>query len=174
MTLPPLASDLLSIVVRGDFKPVTISPNQLYKDKLIGEVECADSTIEVRIPGEASIFNAGWLRCQATVNSLELQTEQEAEQERLRDLAVGLLKSSPAKPIAALGINRQVHFPVQSLDTWHAVGDSLVHNEVWTGILNAPGMRSVIFWGERADQYTGRMQIQVEPSFAHSRHIRRL
>jgi hypothetical protein len=165
MPLPPLASDLVSIVVRGQFKPVTVSPRQLFEDKLIGDVECAQSTIEVRIPNETSIFTADWLRCQATADSLDLQTKQEAEQERLRDLAIGVLKTFSDKPISALGINRQVHFPLDDLDNWHAVGDSLVHNEVWTGIMDVVGMRGVIFWAERSDQYAGRIQVQVEPSF---------
>jgi hypothetical protein len=168
MALPPLASDLVSIVVRGKFSPVTLSPDQLHKDKLIGEVEYSESAIEVRVPGEVSIFNAGWLRCVANADTLELQTEQEAEQERLRDLAVGLLKSYSDKPISALGLNRQIHFPLNDPDRWHSIGDSLVNNEIWNGVMNVPGMRMVVFWGERSDQYAGRIQIQVEPSFVHS------
>lgn len=164
LALPPLAKDLVSIVVKGNFRPVSISPEQLHDDALIGDVDYRQSAIELLIPGETCVFNAGWLKVQATPDALEFQTDHEEEQERLRDLAVAVLKAS-GKPIGALGINRQIHFPVSDPIQWHAVGDGLVHNEVWDDTLKASGMRAAIFWGERADSYGGRIQVQIEPSF---------
>ncbi len=167
MTLPPLASDVVSIVIRGNFKPVTISPRQLREQDLIGAVEYDQANFEVRIPDEVAIFDAGWLRCQATAEALELRTDQEVEQERLRDLAIAILRSAPDRPISALGINRNVHFPVPEYSRWHAIGDHLANNSIWGKTLNSPGMRSVTYWAERSDQYAGRVQVQVEPSFVH-------
>jgi hypothetical protein len=168
MTLPPLAVDLVSIVVRGNFKPVTISPRQLRDAGLIGALEYEQADFEVRIPNEVAVFDAGWLRCQASPDGLELRTEQEAEQERLRDLAVAVLRSSPDKPISQLGMNRNIHFPVPDIARWHAIGDHLANNAIWGKLLNASGMRNVTYWAQRWDQYGGRVQVQVEPSFSYS------
>jgi hypothetical protein len=166
MTLPALAADLVAIVIRGDFRPVEISPKQLYEQKLIGDLEYRDAVIELRVPGEAAAFEAGWLTCQANAESLQLMTDQEVEYERLRDLAIAVLLSAPDRKISQLGINRHIHFPVPDTDIYDSIGDNLVHNDIWKDILIAPGMRSAIFWGERDDRYAGRVQIQVEPSFS--------
>jgi hypothetical protein len=142
-----------------------ISPRQLRDQELIGDAEYAEASFEVRIPDEVAIFQAGWLRCQASPDSLELSTGQEAEQERLRDLAVALLRASPDRRLSLMGINRTVHFSVQDRNKWNAIGDHLVHNEVWESVLSGVGMRSVIYWAQRTDEYAGRIQVQVEPSF---------
>jgi hypothetical protein len=166
MALPALAADLVAIVIRGNFRPVDISPKQLFEQKLIGENEYDEATFEVRIPSEVSVFDAGWLRCQANPDALQLMTEQEAEHERLRDLAVAVLRSAPDTAVSQLGINRHVHFPVDDTRVWNAIGDNLVHNDIWGDVLTAPGMRSAVFWSLRTDHYGGRIQVQVEPSFA--------
>jgi hypothetical protein len=67
-----------------------------------------------------------------------------------------------------LGINRNVHFSVDGdKEAWHAVGDHLVHNEIWQGVLHLVGMRSVTYWSERTDEYAGRIHVQVEPSLVY-------
>jgi hypothetical protein len=165
MTLPPLVSDIYQIVIRGNFRPVNVSPIWLREQNLIGDPELDESAFEVLVPNEIATFNAGWLRCQATSDNLTLQTDQQAEVERLRDLAVGMLLALAEKPISLLGLNRSVHFSLQNTDQWHSVGDHLVHNELWNGVLNVPGMRVVTYWGQRSDKFAGRVQVQVEPSF---------
>jgi hypothetical protein len=166
LALPALADDLTSIVVRGEFGRENLSPRRLYEQKLIGETEYADSIIEVRIPDQVSVFQAGWLRCDINPAAMQLSTKDEAEQERLRDLAAAILRSLESVKISQLGLNRHVHFPAPDPAEYDAIGDNLVHNDVWNDILIAPGMRSSVFWGQRTDQYSGRIQIQVEPSFS--------
>jgi hypothetical protein len=164
VTVPPLAGELLTVVIRGDFSPLNLSPNWLRKRELIGEAEAQQIKYDLLIPNEASVFQAAWVRCLVQRETLELQTQQQAESERLRDLAVGILKASPDVAISALGINRNVHFAVSNVKQWHAIGDHLVNNDIWSGLVNNPGMRSVIYWGGRLDNYAGRIQIQIEPS----------
>lgn len=167
MSLPPLVSDVYQVVLRGNFRPVNLTPAWLRDQDLIGDPEYDEAEFEVLIPNEAAIFNAGWLRCQAAPDSLTLQTDQQAEAERLRDLVVGMLLALALddKPISLLGINRIVHFSLPNREQWHSVGDHLVHNELWNGILNIAGMRAATYWGQRSDKYAGRIQVQVEPSF---------
>jgi hypothetical protein len=94
-----------------------------------------------------------------------VQTQLQEEAERARDLAVGILSSAEDTPISALGINNNAHFAVNNVAQWNAIGDNLVDNQTWDGILPASGMRSVVFWTGRPDNYAGRVQIQIEPSF---------
>jgi hypothetical protein len=164
VSLPPLVSDIYEVVVRGDFKPVNVSPTWLRDQGLIGESEHEEAAFEVLLPNEIAIFNAGWLRCQAAPDSLTLQTDQQAEVERLRDVAVGMLRILE-KPISLLGINRLVHFSVRNTQQWHSIGDHVVNNGLWDDILNASGMRVATYWGQRPDKYAGRIQVQIEPSF---------
>jgi hypothetical protein len=164
MDLPPLVSDIYQVVVRGDFKPVNVSPAWLRDQDLIGDPEHEEATFEVLLPNEIAIFNAGWIRCQATPDNLTLQTDQQAEVGRLRDLAIGILRAFD-KPVSLLGINRTVHFSLRNTKQWHSVGDHIVHNEIWDGILTLPGMRVATYWGQRSDKYAGRIQVQIEPSF---------
>jgi len=159
-----LVSDIYQVVMRGNFQPVNVSPTWLRDQDLIGDPEHEEAAFEVLLPSEIAIFNAGWLRCQAMPDNLTIQTDQQAEIERLRDLAVGMLRFLD-KPVSLLGINRIVHFSVRNTKQWHSVGDHAVHNELWDGILNAPGMRVATYWGRRSDKYAGRIQIQIEPSF---------
>jgi hypothetical protein len=166
MTSFNLASDLVSVVLKGNYRSIGISPKVLASDVLIGEVEAQEATYELLVPGEASVFQAAWLRCQIQAGSLELQTQQESEHERLRDVAVGILQTYPKHPISAMGINRAVHIPVKNRKAWHSIGDHLVNNEAFTGIFNVSGMRGVTYWFGRLDKYSGRIQVQVEPSGA--------
>ncbi len=164
MSLPPLAVDTTSIVVTGSFKPIDINPNWLKEQDLIDAPDVQKAQWELLVPGEAAVFSVDWFRCQANAQSVELQTAQEPEFERLRDLAVGILLAMPEKPIAQMGINRRVHFTINDKTEWHAIGDRLVNNEVWRNVLHLPGMRSVTFTGARDDGYSGRINVQVEPS----------
>jgi hypothetical protein len=63
-------------------------------------------------------------------------------------------------------MNRQVHFHSAGYDSWHAIGDHLSPKEIWDGVLELPGTRSLTVWAARDDQYSGRIQVQVEPSNA--------
>lgn len=164
MELPPIAADLVSVVITGPMQPVVISPAWLREIDLIGDSELQQAKIELLIPNETTIFQAGWLRVLANPQSLEVQTTQEAEFERLRDVMLGILRARENSAIALMGINRTVHFKLSNSGLWHAVGDHLVNNELWEGVLHLSGMRSVTYWGARTDGYGGRIHVQVEPS----------
>jgi hypothetical protein len=164
MELPPIAADLASVVIIGPMRPVAISPTWLREIDLIGDSELKQTNFELLIPTEATTFQTGWLRVLSNPQSLEVQTTQEVEFERLRDVMLGILRARDDAAIAMMGINRMVHIKLNDSDLWHSVGDQLVNNELWEGVLHLPGMRSVTYWGARTDGYGGRIQVQAEPS----------
>jgi hypothetical protein len=162
---PPLAADGTTVVFVGEFRPVRISPGWLHEHGQISDAELAGVQFELLVPNEVITFQVGWIRCVGNAQQLVFETQQEAEFERLRDLAVAVLRAMPDLELGLMGINRIVHFEVPSIDAWHAVGDNLVRNDLMNNVLHLSGMRNVTFWGTRPDIYGGRIQVQVEPSF---------
>lgn len=163
MVLPKIALEAASIVIRGSFNPAIFSPSWFLLQKLVGKGEVDEANVEAILPQVASM-RLGWLQLNVQTEAIQVTTEAPDEYERLRDLAVGILGALPGTPISQLGINRQGHFAVPTAAEWHAVGDSLVRNDIWDDVLALPGMADLTIWGIRPDKYTGRVQVQVQPS----------
>ncbi len=162
--MPEYAVDAVEVVIKGAFNPAIFSPAWLLAEQVIGALEYEDLELNL-ISRDFAGFRTGWLRCDVTPEACQLSTQEPEEFERLRDAAVTVLRALPKTPIAALGLNRLVHVLVPDLDAWHAIGDRLAPKDIWKDLLEAPGMRTVTVWGVRTDGYTGRIQVQVEPSF---------
>jgi hypothetical protein len=67
-------------------------------------------------------------------------------------------------PFWALGINRHLHYKVESEDQWHRLGRFLAPKAAWSRWLTDPGMRSLTIEGFRAEAPDARIQFRVEPS----------
>lgn len=157
--------DSATIVVKGHFTPTLFSPAWLLGRQLIGQAEFSDSEVEV-ISRDLTEFRSGWVRLHSRPDALQLSTSEVEEFDRLRDLAVGMLGTVKETPIGAMGINRAVHFSVDDIDAWHAVGDTLAPKELWQDVLVLPGMRSLSVQGVRPDLLGGWIGVRVEPSMA--------
>jgi hypothetical protein len=164
VSLPPLVSDVASIVIRGLFTPQTITPAWMAAKGLINDNDVLKFESELLIPGEIHIFKTDWLRCEIQSASVQLSTSKEDEFERLRDIVVGVLRESPETPVAVMGINRMVHFQVPDASRHHAIGDALTPKEIWKDVLILPGMKSLTLWGVRPDLYAGRIEVRIEAS----------
>ena len=171
MSTPQLAADGMSIIVPGSYHPLPVSPRWLLDQGLIGQADYDAREIELFVPNEVATFKVGAFQVHCQPDRLTASTEDESEFERLRDLVSGMLRGLPDVKISQLGINRSVHFFVPDVGSWHAIGDSLVNNDMWGDVLPLSGMRAAIFWGVRADKYAGRVQVQVEPSFRYPRAV---
>lgn len=171
MDRPQLASDSLSIVVPGIYRPLPVSTHWLFENALIGDPEYDDREVELLLPGEVATFRVGAFRVHCQSDRLHVTTEDESEFERLRDLVSGILRLLPDVKVSQLGINRIVHFYASDEKSWNAIGDSLVNNGMWQGMLPLSGMRAASFWGVRDDKYAGSVQVKVEPSFSYPRAV---
>jgi hypothetical protein len=165
VSTPQTAGDSLSIVVPGIFQPLPVSPNWLFEQGLIGQADYDTREIELLLPGEVTTFKVGAFQVHCQPDRLQVTTVDEAEFERLRDLMAGMLRLLTDAKVSQLGINRNVHFFAPDNESWNAIGDSLVNNGMWGDLLPLAGMRVTVFWGGRTDNYAGRIQLQVEPSF---------
>ncbi len=82
----------------------------------------------------------------------------------LQDLVLGVFSMLRHTPVTLMGINRDVHFRMDSPDAWHELGHRLVPPDNWSSFLNKPGMRAVVIQGLRPDDRAGNIFIRVEPS----------
>lgn len=161
----PTSLDDVAIVLKGNFNPSILSPSWLLAQGVIGAEEHEQADVEV-ITRDIASFTCAWLKLFSSGDTLQISTAVEAEFERLRDAAIAILTALPHTPVGALGINRNVHFRVDSLDDFHQIGDILAPKVVWDGVLELAGMRSLTMWGAREGAQAGRVQVTVEPSSA--------
>lgn len=151
-----------SIVLLGDFSPKIFHPIWFAQAELIGKSEAENAEIEV-VHADLASFSLDWLKVQVIQNRFALTTTQESHFEPLRDLAVGTFKLLSHTPIRAMGINRDMHFPMQSVEEWHAFGHRMAPKEHW-GALEKPGLISLTMQGVRPDESKGYIRVKVEPS----------
>jgi hypothetical protein len=64
-----------------------------------------------------------------------------------------------------MGLNRMMHFPIESDEKWHALGDRLAPKEGWNGILGGrPGMAGLDIVAVLPDDEKTPFRIKVQPS----------
>jgi hypothetical protein len=153
----------ISIVLLGDFNPKIIQPSWLACQGLIakGEAEAADVKI---ITPDVSVFKLEWLTIQVTRERYSASTTQAAFFEAVRDLVVGTFSILRHTPARAMGINRDAHFRVSTVERWNALGDRWAPKEFWKQVLEKPGLLTLIIDSPRPGKHPGRMRVQVEPS----------
>ena len=162
--MPELAVDGASIVFIGIFSPATVTPGWLASEGLLAK-EVALSAVAPLITPRLTAFDAAWLHCEATDNRILFSTTEPAEFPSLCDLAVAFLTSShETTKVAAVGLNRNVHFAVASSAEWHTIGDKVLPKTYWDPVLNLPGTQSAVVVGIRTDKFIGQVQVTVEPS----------
>jgi hypothetical protein len=163
MTTPELAIDTASIVIKGSFEPAKLSPQKLVTQGLVA----ADQLLEADqkfSTDDICILETKRIRFVVDRQTLQLTAQLAEEFETMRDMAVGILRLFDSETVSVMGINRDVHFLTASVDSWHAVGDTLVPKDIWSGVLDLVGMSSVSLLASRPDKYVGYRQITVQPS----------
>jgi hypothetical protein len=78
-------------------------------------------------------------------------------------LVLGTFSILDHTPVRALGINRVMHFKMDSREKWHAFGHMIAPKEVWQGVMGQPGLRSLTMEDPRNDPM-GLTRVRIEPS----------
>lgn len=153
----------LSIVLRGDFNPKILQPAWFASQKLIREEEA--EKVELRfIHHDICDFSLEWLQLQVVDDRFVASTTKPPYYELLRDLVLGTFRILRHTPLRLMGINRDMHFKMDSQETWHGIGHRLAPKELWKDILRDPGLRSLTMEGVRPDNFKGYIRVKVEPS----------
>lgn len=156
--------DAMSIVLIGQMNPSVFQPAWLAAENLIKEAEAKEIKIEVIHP-EISSLSLDWFKLQVLPNRFLISTTQQPYFEIVRDLVFGIFQLLNFTPLEKMGINRERHFESPNLKEWHALGDLLVPKDRWQGLLDKPGLRSLIIEeSSRRDGRPGYVRVKVEPS----------
>lgn len=146
----------------GAFNPRIFQPAWLAQHGLIRPEESENAQIDI-ISTEIAIYSIGNFRLLAQSERFQLETTAAEEGIALKDLAVAIFRLLEHTELRALGINHNMHFRVESEDNWNKVGHRLVPKDLWEGVVDNAGTRSVIV--ESKNPLTeGRLQVRIEPS----------
>jgi hypothetical protein len=154
----------ISVVWLGDFNPKIFQPAWFAAEGLVRKQEAEKAKIEIIHP-EVVTFTLEWLILQVTRERFFVSTSQEPYYEVVRDLVLGTFSLLRHTPVHKMGINRDMHFRMDSEEAWHAFGHRLAPKDLWKDILGEnPGMRSLTMEGRRQDGCKGYTRVKVEPS----------
>ena len=120
----------VSVVLRGQFNPAIFSPAWFALNKLLGQGLVDGAQLEI-CSGEITVFGAEWLRIEVDQRRFLASTLQ-APSVRVCDLVARTFSEGLYHtPLEALGINRSVHFCVESLSQRDRMGRRIAPVEPW-------------------------------------------
>ena len=161
-----LEIDSVSIVILGSFNPAIFHPIWFKANGLIKPEEADKAKLEITTP-MISIFGVEWFRLQVETQKFVIQTENETHFELLSDLVMGTFSLLEHTPVVAMGLNRAMHFKMDSEESWHAFGDKIAPKDVWQGVLQEPGLLSLVIQGPKQkpnQKPENLINVRVEPS----------
>ena len=159
----PLALDRASVVILGKFNPSIFHPAWFARFGLLADPE-ADHAKEMLVTDELTKFRTDWLELQVTRARFLALSDDPSASVSLRDLVASTFSLLEHTHFSALGMNRELHYRVESEEQWHHFGHFLVPKRVWEQHVENPGMRSLTIEGRRVGAPEARIQHKVEPS----------
>lgn len=159
--------DAASIVLVGKFNPSIFQPAWLAANHLIRQEE-ADAAIQP--PGidiinrDVCVFTADWLNLQVTQTRFAANALDAAHQVAVRDLVLGIFTLLEHTPFDQMGLNRDMHYKIESREKWHALGDLLAPKDCWKPMMDQPGLRTLVIENHRDEAPMPKLTVKVEPS----------
>ena len=161
-----------SVVLVGSFNPAIFTPAWFELHELLPQGTAEVATLEIA-HGQATVFNADWLHLNGVPERFTVETSQ-APDVRIRDLVVRTFREYlNHMPLNALGINRNVHFNVRTLEDRDRIGRTLAPVEPWGEWAEELGLDGM-YGGMTSLTMTqvdpegrpkgGRINVKVEPS----------
>ncbi len=120
----------VSLVLIGNFNPSIFTPGWFGWQDLLpkGTVDAAE--LQIAQP-QITAFRAAWLDLQVVPDRFSINSAQPPFV-RIQDLAIRVFREQlPHTPLRSMGINRQVHFQVGSLEERDRLGRLLAPTEPW-------------------------------------------
>jgi hypothetical protein len=168
-------TDAASVVLIGSFNPRIFRPDWFKATEIIGQQQAEAAKVEV-IHQAISVFSLDWARIAVEPNRFSIETLS-SPLIRIKDVVLKTFNEFLSHtPISQPGINRMVHFSVDSLETRDKIGKLLAPHEPWgvwgskiAGSSTDPrlhgGLRSLLMSQlDRGDGYNGHVNAKVEPS----------
>ena len=110
-----------------------------------------------------SIFSIEAFRLQVQPDRFIIETHNEIHFELISDLVIGAFSLLESTPVSSMGVNRMMHFKMDSVEGWHAFGDKIAPKDIWHGIIKKSGLLSLTMMDprEKSDNY---IRVKIEPS----------
>jgi hypothetical protein len=156
-------SDAVAVVLIGHFNPAIFQPQWLASKNLLRQQE-ADSAVIQLLTADVAAFSAGWLLLQVMSDRFLAQTTDPAALPTLRDFVLGVFSLLEHTPASKMGINRLMHFRMESTEMWHGFGDRLAPKGLWDSVMEGPGLGSMTMLGKRPAALSKAFSVKIEPS----------
>ncbi|MGB8494657.1 MAG: hypothetical protein WCE53_09690 [Candidatus Acidiferrum sp.] len=153
-----------SIILLGSFNPKIFQPEWFVRQGLLSEAEIAEANIKIIHP-QVSEFETEHFQIQVIAQRFSAVSQKSTNPVPLRDLVRGTFLILEHTPVTAMGLNCMMHYPMESEERWHRVGDKLAPKEGWNEILpRRVGLASLSLLTEK-DPATGAVfRVRIEPS----------
>lgn len=138
-----LEFDEAAIVILGSFNPAIFHPFWFNAKGLIKSEEAETSKIEVTHP-TITIFSMEWCKVHVELNRFVIQATSPLHFDQIEDLMLGTFSLLESTPVSALGINRMMHFKLESRETMDAFGDMIAPKQVWKDFMHDPGLSTLV------------------------------
>lgn len=120
----------VSVVLAGDFNPAIFTPAWFARHGLLPESAADGAEVKIVHP-QVAAFAFDWFNVEVTTDRF-LARNAQAPYVRVCDLVVRVFKELlPHTPLRALGIHREVHFPVRGRAEMDRIGRTLAPVEPW-------------------------------------------
>lgn len=151
-----------NIVLIGTFEPAVLQPEWFATQGLISHEETYVANVQMNRQDSVA-FTTDLFEVKAKRDQLLVGTTHGPSFPRLTDIVSGVL-ALVQPDIAKVGINRDTHFALSSVEAWRDIAQRLAPPENWDLLLPNPGMRSLAIQGTRPDGQPGAVLVRVEPS----------
>lgn len=153
-----------TVVLVGSFNPKIFQPEWFARQELLPQAEADTAEIKVIIP-QLSHFETERFVVQVTSERFVATSKPNTNSAPLRDLVSGTFFILEHTPVSAMGLNYHMHFPMESQERWHEVGDRLAPKEPWREILEGrPGLASMTILTQKDEPKGAQFRVKVEPS----------
>jgi hypothetical protein len=161
--IPPVPEiDGASIVILGSFNPGIFHPIWFKVNNLIRSQEADNADLKVVVPDVAE-FSVDWFSMNVLRDRFQIRTTDSAHFGPIKDLVLGAFHILEHTPVKQIGMNRDMHFNMESEENWHALGHLLAPKEHWRDIMNQTGLTSITMEDPRSEP-KGHVRVKVEPS----------
>jgi hypothetical protein len=157
-----LEFDEAAIVILGSFNPAIFHPFWFNAKGLIKSEEAETSKIELTHP-TITIFSMEWCKVQVDLNRFVIQATSPLHFDQIEDLMLGTFSLLESTPVNALGINRMMHFKLESRETMDAFGDMIAPKQVWKDFMHDPGVSTLVMVDPK-EKAKKRTQITIQQS----------
>lgn len=152
------------IVLVGNFNPAIFQPAWFQANDMLSESQAENAQIEL-IHAQAAVFELDGIKLRILPDRFSITTEQEKYDTVIRDLLLGAFSILSHTPMSMMGINRSMHYRLESTEAWHEAGHKLAPKGLWEGILEKPGMLGLSMQGEMPEHDKVRevLNVKIEP-----------